>query len=74
VYTRHARAENTFEREGKNFMRRIYLGLALAIAILIWAGAGLAQQAASGGPYKVLKTAKVGGDGGFDYDGADNGV
>lgn len=35
------------------------------------ASAGLAQQSStagpSGGPYKVLKTAKVGGEGGFDY-------
>ena len=28
---------------------------------------GLAQQAPAAGPYKVLKTAKVGGEGGFDY-------
>src|ERR1019366_4518702 len=28
---------------------------------------GLAQQTTSSGPYKVLKTAKVGGAGGFDY-------
>jgi len=28
---------------------------------------GLAQQAPNAGPYKVLKTAKVGGEGGFDY-------
>jgi hypothetical protein len=27
----------------------------------------LAQQASTSGPYKVLKTAKVGGEGGFDY-------
>jgi len=32
---------------------------------------GSAQDAAAGGPYKVLKTAKVGGDGGFDYINAD---
>src|SRR5580704_18244978 len=39
--------------------------LAATAAIAIAAGvAGLAQQA---GPYKVLKTAKVGGTGGFDY-------
>ena len=31
------------------------------------AGAMLAQTAPTAGPYKVLKTAKVGGDGGFDY-------
>jgi hypothetical protein len=34
------------------------------------ASIGLAQQAA--GPYKVIKTAKVGGDGGFDYVWADS--
>ncbi len=28
---------------------------------------GSAQQVPSAGPYKVLKTANVGGDGGFDY-------
>ena len=27
----------------------------------------LAQQAPTAGPYKVLKTVKVGGEGGFDY-------
>ena len=30
-----------------------------------------AQQASAEGPYKVLKTAKVGGDGGWDYVNAD---
>lgn len=38
--------------------------LILAIVIAVFAVAALAQQA---GPYKVLKVAKVGGDGGFDY-------
>ncbi|HEV3198154.1 MAG TPA: hypothetical protein VGZ73_09610 [Bryobacteraceae bacterium] len=33
---------------------------------------GLAQQAPSTGPYKVLQTAKVGGEGGFDYVYADS--
>src|ERR1035441_4772904 len=42
-------------------MRRFCLVLAVGIAI--FASIGLAQQ----GPYKVLKTARVGGDGGFDY-------
>src|ERR1017187_7986397 len=42
-------------------MRRFCLVLAVGTAI--FASIGLAQQ----GPYKVLKTAKVGGDGGFDY-------
>jgi DNA-binding beta-propeller fold protein YncE len=33
---------------------------------------GLAGQAPAGGPYKILKTAKVGGAGGFDYVYADS--
>jgi hypothetical protein len=37
--------------------------LCLAAALVISTIPGMAQQ----GPYKVLKTAKVGGDGGFDY-------
>src|SRR5690349_21417414 len=43
-------------------MRRLSLLLTAAIALL--APIGLAQ---SNGPYKVLKTAKVGGEGGTDY-------
>ena len=51
-------------------MRRVCLGIAITIAILaIFASAGLAQD----GPYKVLKAAKVGGEGGFDYVFADSG-
>ncbi len=41
---------------------------ALAVGITMVAALGWAQ---SGGPYKVLKTAKVGGAGGFDYVNAD---
>ena len=45
-------------------MRRVCLTIALTIAIFaLCAPAGLAQD----GPYKVLKAAKVGGEGGFDY-------
>src|SRR5213594_2843874 len=43
-------------------MRRFYLVVAVAIAM--FAPIGLAQQA---GPYNVLKTARVGGEGGWDY-------
>src|SRR5213593_1318414 len=43
-------------------MRRFYLVVAVAIAM--FAPIGLAQHA---GPYKVLKTARVGGEGGWDY-------
>jgi DNA-binding beta-propeller fold protein YncE len=48
-------------------MRRILFSLAGAA---IFASVGLAQPAPSG-PYKVLKTAKVGGAGGYDYVNAD---
>ncbi len=51
-------------------MRRFWPGLAGWIAI--FASLGLAQEATTGGPYKVLKTAKVGGAGGFDYVYADS--
>jgi hypothetical protein len=46
-------------------MRR--LGLVLAVGIAMLASIGLAQQTPTAGPYKLLQTAKVGGDGGFDY-------
>src|SRR5882724_6370183 len=48
-------------------MRRFYLLVAVAIAI--FAPVGSAQQA---GPYKVMKTARVGGEGGWDYIYADS--
>jgi hypothetical protein len=38
--------------------------LVLRVAIATFAPIGLAQPA---GPYKVLKTARVGGEGGWDY-------
>ena len=49
-------------------MRQFFLVLAVAIAT--FAPIGLAQPA---GPYKVLKTARVGGEGGWDYIYADAG-
>ncbi len=52
-------------------MRRFCLPVVLAVGIAMLASLGLAQQAPTAGPYKVLKTAKVGGDGGFDYVNAD---
>jgi DNA-binding beta-propeller fold protein YncE len=47
-------------------MRRFSFAFAVGIATLAFVG--FAQQS---GPYKVLKTAKVGGAGGFDYVNAD---
>jgi DNA-binding beta-propeller fold protein YncE len=52
-------------------MRRLCV-VAIAVAIAMVASVGLAWQAASDGPYKVVKTAKVGGVGGFDYVYADS--
>ena len=40
--------------------------------LILAAVGGLAQQTRGDGPYKVLKTARVGGDGGFDYMSADS--
>src|SRR5216684_3247490 len=51
-------------------MKRFCIAFAVAIAILTFAG--LAQKTPDLGPYKVLKTAKVGGAGGFDYVFADD--
>lgn len=45
-------------------MKRFFV--ASAAAMIIFAAAAIARQASSG-PYKILKTVKAGGDGGFDY-------
>ena len=42
-------------------------GAASFFALVLVACATVTQQAAVDGPYKVLKTARVGGEGGFDY-------
>ena len=46
-------------------MRTICVAIVLAFVIAMMAPAGLAQQSPTAGPYKVLKTAKVGGEGGL---------
>jgi DNA-binding beta-propeller fold protein YncE len=53
-------------------MRRFYIGFVLAAGAAMLASLGLARQGSSTGPYKVLKTVKVGGEGGFDYVFADS--
>src|SRR5665213_3244947 len=45
-------------------MRRV---LFAGMASTILAAIGLAWQSPSSGPYKILKTARVGGEGGWDY-------
>jgi hypothetical protein len=42
-------------------------GLLFIVTILLFTSAGLGVQVGPDGPYKVLKTAKVGGEGGTDY-------
>ena len=52
-------------------MRRACLTAAAVVAAFV--AVGSARQASGTGPYAVLKTAKVGGLGGFDYIYADEG-
>ena len=52
-------------------MRPFSIVIVVATGIAMLASMGLAQQAPTAGPYKILKTAKVGGEGGFDYISAD---
>ena len=48
-------------------MRPISLVVVRAAALMMLASMGLSQQHPTAGSYKVLKTAKVGGEGGYDY-------
>jgi DNA-binding beta-propeller fold protein YncE len=54
----------------KSSMPRFCLALAAGVAMVSLIG--WAQQPSTDGPYKVLKTVKIGGDGGFDYVTADS--
>src|ERR1700682_226841 len=55
----------------KYFMRPFCLAVVIAAGIAMPASIGLAQSAPAPGPNKVLKTARVGGEGGADYISAD---
>ncbi len=48
-------------------MRRQCVVVVFAVGIVMLASIGSAQKDSASGPYKLLKTAKVGGAGGFDY-------
>ncbi len=52
-------------------MRPFCLTVLIAAGIAMSSPIGVAQHAPTAGPYKVLKTTKVGGEGGFDYISAD---
>jgi hypothetical protein len=52
-------------------MRPFCRAFVLAAGIAMLASTGWVQDAPTAGPYKVLKTVKVGGEGGFDYISAD---
>jgi hypothetical protein len=71
VYISVAGLDPDSNRWRKNSMRPFCLGVVLGAAIAMLASTGLAQKDAAAGPYKVLKTVKVGGEGGFDYISAD---
>ena len=44
-----------------------FSSLILGLSMLVPAAPGLAQPAAEAGPYRLLRTERVGGEGGFDY-------
>ena len=48
-------------------MKRSYLMSTVALAVAALVSFGWAQHGSAAGSYKITKTAKVGGDGGFDY-------
>src|SRR5579864_7843163 len=48
-------------------MQRFRFAFVSILVLLMVSGGGLAQNGPAAGPYKVLKTAKVGGEGGYDY-------
>ncbi len=48
-------------------MKRSCLIFTVALAVAALLSLGWAQPGSTAGPYKITKTAKVGGDGGFDY-------
>jgi DNA-binding beta-propeller fold protein YncE len=48
-------------------MKRSYLIFTVVLAVAALVSLGWAQPGSTAGPYKITKTAKVGGDGGFDY-------
>ncbi|MEO5894334.1 MAG: hypothetical protein ABIS06_01390 [Vicinamibacterales bacterium] len=48
-------------------MRSTRLISLAVVAIALLTSAGLAQQPGPDGPYRILKTARVGGEGGWDY-------
>jgi hypothetical protein len=52
-------------------MRPFCLAVVIAAGTAMSASMGLAQSAPATSPYKVLKTVKAGGEGGFDYISAD---
>jgi hypothetical protein len=53
-------------------MKRFFQVFVVVLGIAMLASIGLAQYAATTGPYKLLRTVKVGGAGGFDYVYADS--
>ena len=53
-------------------MRRLCLVLVIAVGMAATGSMALAQHEHADGSYRIIKTAKVGGEGGFDYVQADS--
>src|SRR2546421_2614117 len=52
-------------------MQTLRVAFLLALSLSLPGSVGFAQHSSTSGPYSVLKTVKVGGEGGFDYISAD---
>jgi hypothetical protein len=67
---RAAKIKSVATRGKESAMKRFFV--VSTAAILMFTAAAAARQASSSGPYKILKTVKAGGNGGFDYLSADS--
>src|ERR1700676_5293464 len=67
VYIRSQLGDQNGNLSEEIFMRPFFLAFVLAVGIAMLASLGLAQKALTPVPYNIVKTAKVDGEGGFDY-------
>src|ERR1041385_7260657 len=67
VYIPSETGPKSVSRRDGGFMRRIYAAFVGAASILFLVSSVKTDPARNEPPYKILKTAKVGGEGGFDY-------
>src|SRR6266700_2746489 len=67
IFGRRFGPDEKFQQWRRSVMRPIYPLVVFLAGLAVLGSMGLAQHAPADGPYKILKTAKVGGEGGFDY-------